>query len=450
MNPLLQNPEAEVRALRTALVAQNVEVRSTVLGRLDATHFAYGPTQLAYGRLIELLGEVTVLPGLDVFLSDKNLTEEARVLLASPDITPVETVDDLNHLVHQLNEARQFRSFHNISLGINNQFKKKNSTVEVMTSIVEHGLIEVHSNNEKETVIYHAGSSNNSDAVVDEILDPESHGQVIPSGFDNFDKRVGGFRRGNLIVMAAPYKSGKSIIKVNSLLRQYRNHRLSVCDVTLEMNVYEEKQRIISNITGIDFERIYNHKGDPLTDSEVRRCREAWVAHKAIGAKHGNRFSIFPAASLTVSQVGLMLKPFNFDVIAIDYMNLLTPEGGAREKVDAAQIQGFGRQLKVLAKDLNCVIVALTQLDETTGNLRYSKAALEDANNVWAWMYGEAEKATHVIKVKQLASRSSRPFTFYLKENFATMEVTDHDGEFVEEEAPIEPKSFSGKKSWKA
>lgn len=448
MSNLLQNPEAEIRALRTALVATNPDVRTTVLGRLDSTHFAYGPTQLAHGRLMELLQEVTVLPSLDVFLSDKNLTEEVRVLLSSPDITPVETLDDLNHLVHQLNQARQFRTFHNISLGINNQFKRKTSTVEIMAAIVEQGLIEVHSNTEKETAIYHTGSSNNTDPIVEEILDPEAHGQIIPSGFENFDKRVGGWRRGNLIVMAAPYKSGKSIVKVNSLLKQYREHHLNVCDVTLEMTASEEKQRIISNISGVDFERLYKHKGDPMTAQEVQRCRSAWEEHKALGARFGNRFSIFPASSLTVSQLGLMLKPFNYDVIAVDYMNLLMPDGGAKEKVDAAQLQSFGRQLKILAKDLNCVIVALTQLDEATGNLRYSKAALEDANNVWAWTYGEAEKATHVIKIKQLASRSSHPFTFYLKENFTTMEVLDHDGDFMDEVAAPEPKSFSGKKAW--
>lgn len=454
MSNHLVNAAAEIRAVHTILRSTNSEVRTTCLGRLDTTYFAFKPTLVIFERLSELLQNVTSIPSLKVFLSDAAIVddEQAQTILTADDIPPVDTPEDLEHLIHQLDQARQFRALSNASLGINKQLAKKEAKVEVITGLVEQALLEVRSNADQRVTIYHSGSQNTTDDVVRDILDTSTAGSVVSSGFNNFDSRTGGgYRRGDLIVVASHYKGGKSIFKLNSLFVQYMYHNLNVCDVTLEMSVEEETQRLLSRTSGVEFATIYNHKNQPMSREDQTRVERAWAAHVEHGKKNNCRFSIFPAASVNPAQLELMLKPFKYDVIAIDYVNLFAPDNPTKGgQVDAQQLSTWFKQLKRMAKSLNCVVIALTQLDKQTENIRYSRAALEDANNVLAWTYGEAQQAHHVLKIRQLAARSSTPFTFFLRENFAHMEVTDHDGDFFDDEESVASEEpFKGNKPWK-
>lgn len=448
----LQNPTAEIRAIVTALSAPLPELRTAVLARLDSTHFAYTSMREAHERLMQVLKAASSIPSKEVFLGDTALSTETVEALSGDDILPVATQDDLDHLVHQLNEAKQFRTAHMISLGITTALKREKSTVPDVTALVEQGLLELRSKGAADIAIYHSGTVNNSDDVVRGLLDPTDNSSIIPSCFANFDSKTGGHRRGDLVVIASHYKGGKSIMKLNMLHNMYKFHNLSTLDLTMEMGVDEETARLLSLMSGVDFSRIYRHKQEEMTYDEVKRINAAWAKHKAHGEENNCRFSIYPAANMTIQQLELMIKPFKYDVVAIDYVNLLRPEGGAKDHGEVQMLSAHYKALKLMAKNLNCLVIALTQLDKATGDIRYAKVAKEDANNVWSWMYGESEQAHHVLKIKQLAARSHQPFTFYLRENFETMEITDYDGDIPEDEDLGDGKkddAFDGKKPWK-
>lgn len=448
----LYNPTAEIRAIMTALSSPDKELRTAVLARTESTHYSYTPMRTVFERLLQLLQVSFSLPSLEVFLGDATLSEEQRSVLSGQDILPVTTQEDLDHLIHQLDEARQFRTLHTISLGVTTMLKREKSTIQDGLGLVEQGLLELRSSSTADIAIYHSGDVDNTatDAVVKRILDPADNSSIIPSGFQNFDSRAGGHRRGDLVVLASHYKGGKSIMKLNMLKNMYRFHNLDVLDLTLEMGEDEEHSRLLSMLSGVDASRIHMHKKSPMTYDESRRVNDAWTAHKQHGINNHCRFSVYPAANMTIQQLELVVKPLHYDVIAIDYVNLLRPNAGAKDHGEVQMLGTFYSDLKLLAKNLNCVVVALTQLDKTTGNLRYAKSGLEHATNVWSWMYGESEQAHHVLRIKQLAARNHTPFTFYLKENFTTMEITDHDGEIADDVPDQDPEAFGGKKKpWK-
>lgn len=448
----LRNTTAEIRAIKTALASPEKDLRTAILARVESTHFAYTAMRDAHTRLMQLLKTSGSVPGQDVFLSDAALNEEQVSALSGEDILPVATQEDLDHLVHQLDEARQFRTLHTISLGVTTMLKREKSTVHDGLSLVEQGLMELRSSSATDISIYHSGDADNTatDAVITRILDPNDNSSIIPSGFQNFDSRAGGHRRGDLVVLASHYKGGKSIMKLNMLKNMYRFHNLDVLDLTLEMGEDEEHSRLLSMYSGVDASRINMHKKTPMTYAEVQRVNDAWAAHKAHGINNHCRFSVYPAANMSIQQLELMVKPFHYDVIAIDYVNLLRPNAGAKDHGEVQMLGTFYSDLKLFAKNLNCVVLALTQLDKTTGNLRYAKSGLEHATNVWSWMYGESEQAHHVLRIKQLAARNHTPFTFYLKENFSTMEIVDHDGEIADDMPEEDPDAFGGKKKpWK-
>jgi hypothetical protein len=63
------------------------------------------------------------------------------------------------------------------------------------------------------------------------------------------------------------------------------------------------------------------------------------------------------------------------------------------------------------------------------GIIRYSKGLKEHASNFWSWVYGEENRESHILPVKQQKARNQKAFDFFLRENFDTMTVTDYDGE---------------------
>ena len=134
-------------------------------------------------------------------------------------------------------------------------------------------------------------------------------------------------------------------------------------------------------------------------------------------AAAGTPLQIFHTPDTTLSAISLLMRPLAFDLIVIDYINLLD-RGDTDSNNDASQLAEIARQCKVQAGQTNTAWVVLAQLNEQ-GSVKYSKAIKENSDYMWSWNYGDAERESHVIDIEQQKSRNSRGFKFSLKELFA-------------------------------
>lgn len=421
--------KAEVLTLISCLSAPK-KVKTELLGKLTLDHFGYRPTHAAFRVLENLLIKSAMgFPSMETFLENPDLTQEVADLIKGKGstVTPIATVDDAKHILGTLEYYRQIRRFHQFASESMEVLKQEN-TVDVNSLLgdMETCLSDMRSESAEEK-LYHVGKGTKdeeSDELVTEIFSKDE-ADLIPSCFSNFDSKTGGFGSTDLFIPASHRKGGKSIVTLNMTYNMYACNNADVIYIPLEMNKQETAARLLSRISGVEHIRITT-KDYNSSPAEVSAMKKAWAEFKAHGRNNNCRFTVWPASHTSISQLRIRLKPFKYKVVIIDYINLLDHPN--QEKMqDWQKLNDLARELKLLTKDLNALIIAPTQMNDD-GTLRYARGLAEHANTVWTWRRDDESIATHILTIDQPAVRGWAPFKFQLMEDFSRMTVTDHAG----------------------
>jgi replicative DNA helicase len=218
---------------------------------------------------------------------------------------------------------------------------------------------------------------------IDEILDDElkkmeklsREGTSLtgtPSGFRDLDEITGGFQPGNLIVIAARPSMGKSALVTNIAENAAIDHGRPVALFSLEMSETELAQRFVASQGRI--------KGDELRKGRVPDGK--WPKILQASA----RLAAAPLYVDDSSDVGIieirakarrLHQQQPLGLIIIDYLQLMRPDGRVESRVQ--QVGEMSRGLKILARELNVPVIALSQLSravETRGTSIDSKRPL--------------------------------------------------------------------------
>jgi replicative DNA helicase len=218
---------------------------------------------------------------------------------------------------------------------------------------------------------------------IDEILDDElkkmeklsREGTSLtgtPSGFRDLDEITGGFQPGNLIIIAARPSMGKSALVTNIAENAAIDHNLPVALFSLEMSETELAQRFVASQARI--------KGDELRKGRVPDGK--WPKILQASAKL-SAAPLFVDDSSDVGIIEIRAKARRLHqqqplgLIIIDYLQLMRPDGRVESRVQ--QVGEMSRGLKILARELNVPVIALSQLSravETRGQSIDSKRPL--------------------------------------------------------------------------
>ncbi|MDD3049595.1 MAG: replicative DNA helicase [Candidatus Cloacimonetes bacterium] len=209
----------------------------------------------------------------------------------------------------------------------------------------------------------------------------------VRTGFDDLDRITGGFRPGQFIVLAARPAMGKTAFALNIAFNASMYQNLKVAIFTMEMENEEILLRIISSASEVNMDVL--HKGYGMDEQKLIRI--AQVAE----ALNDKDIYIDDMGSNTLLDVRaksrrLQAKIGGLDLIIIDYLQLMS--SGFRADNRQQEISDISRSLKVLAKELGCPIIGLSQLNRSLENrddkrpkladLRESGAIEQDADMV--------------------------------------------------------------------
>ncbi len=178
----------------------------------------------------------------------------------------------------------------------------------------------------------------------------------VPTGFSFLDQMLGGFQKSDLIILAGRPGMGKSSFAISTAQNAARKFDARVAVFSLEMSNEQLVQRLLSMETAIDSHRL--RLGDVYED-EWPILLEA--------ANMLSATSIFmddtPAASVNEirTKARRLYAEHGLDMILIDYMQLMTGQGGRNENRQQ-EISYISRSLKGLARELNVPVIALSQL----------------------------------------------------------------------------------------
>jgi replicative DNA helicase len=209
----------------------------------------------------------------------------------------------------------------------------------------------------------------------------------VPTGFKSTDKHTGGYREGDLVILAARPGMGKTSKVLKTVVENVKQGN-AVGFISLEMSMKQLAARIVAIDTNFHLKQILK------TGFEKLEYFQTYDAH----CKRMNEYALYVDDSGTndLTEIVIRAKAWKrsqgIKLLVIDYLQLMddkSVKGNNREAVTSA----ISRRLKLLAKELEIPIIALSQLSravETRGgskrpllsDLRDSGAIEQDADIV--------------------------------------------------------------------
>jgi replicative DNA helicase len=224
----------------------------------------------------------------------------------------------------------------------------------------------------------------------------------VTTGFKPLDDLTGGFREGQLIVIGAATKGGKTSMAVNMATRA-ANAGHPVGFISLEMSSGELFDRFVASYGGVDVSVL----SKAPTAQDIGNIGRA--AHQA------SLLPIFIRDEGDVNPLQLraamrrMCAVHKTRIIVVDYIQLLSPTD--RKDSRERQVAEASRTLKQLAKELGITIIALTQLN-AEGASRESRAIEHDCDLFLVIERDDQGNWYLNIKLARACGRATIPLAF--------------------------------------
>jgi len=178
----------------------------------------------------------------------------------------------------------------------------------------------------------------------------------VPSGYRDLDRITAGFQTSNLIILAARPGMGKTSLALNMAAHVGIREALPVAIFSIEMSRDEVTQRLMCSEGRVDSSRLRTGR---LAQDEWPRLTDA------CSRLSGAPIYIDDTAGITPLEIKaktrrLLTRHPNLSLVIVDYLQLMG--GGSRFENRVNEISHISRQLKLIARDLDVPVIALSQL----------------------------------------------------------------------------------------
>ena len=219
---------------------------------------------------------------------------------------------------------------------------------------------------------------------IDELFNSDDALTGVSSGFSDFDGRTSGLQKADLVIVAGRPSMGKTTFAMNMCENVAIGAGVPVAIFSMEMPAEALTMRMISSLGRINQQAVRSGK---LEDDDWPRVTSA------VNILSQAKIFIDDSAALTPNEIRarcrrLQKEHGQLGMVMVDYLQLMrAPEAGDNR---VNEISAISRGLKALAKELNCPVVALSQLNRSLeqrpnkrpvmSDLRESGAIEQDAD----------------------------------------------------------------------
>ncbi len=325
---------------------------------------------------------------LSELLKEKNLLDECGGASYIAELTNVvPTSGNVKYYAKIVRDKAQLRNLMSIASEI---YEMATSETEDAQDIVDQAETKIFSIAEKRS----SGNLENIRTVLQhtiEIIEARVKNKGVmsgvPSGFKDLDNMTYGFQPSDLIILAARPSMGKTALALNMASNMAIQGKKSVLVFSLEMSKSQLVQRILSSEATVDSNKLRSGFLDP---KDWKKLLEA--SGRLSNAKIWIEDS--PGLSyMDIRAVARRLKAKEgLDCILIDYLQLLSLPMGKREENRQNSVAEISRNLKMIAREMECPVISLSQLSRAVesrsdkepmlSDLRESGAIEQDADVV--------------------------------------------------------------------
>lgn len=376
-----------------------------------------------------ILGGMMVYPSVSSIVFDQGLEASdfyldihQRIFSAMMDITNQGTPVDVTTLVARLQDTEQLHlvggadyiiklsdtaisssnSLYYIEMIKNRAHLRR--LIEVSSQIAEEGfdtaseLDEIMDKAEREilrvTRDRKATDFKTSRKVISEVMqelirlrNSDSHITGIKTGYKDLDEKTNGFQRGDLIILAARPAMGKTAFALNLALNASFYNEGAIAIFSLEMPAEQLMKRILSAKSSVESSKL---RSGNIIDDEFNKLNEA--ANELMASK----LFVDDSSNIKVGEIFSKCRKLKsehgLDMIVIDYLQLISGSGRGSGDNRQQEISEISRSLKQLAREMECPVIALSQLSRSVetrpdkhpmlSDLRESGAIEQDADIV--------------------------------------------------------------------
>lgn len=221
---------------------------------------------------------------------------------------------------------------------------------------------------------------------IDELYHREGGSDItgVPTGFNDLDRMTSGLQAGDLVIVAGRPSMGKTSFSMNIGEHVAIEQGLPVAVFSMEMGAVQLAMRMVGSVGMLDQHRMRTGKLTaedwPRLTHAVQQVQEAQIYIDETPAL--SSMEVRARARRLARQCGQL------GLIIIDYMQLMSANSAGENR--ATEISEISRSLKGLAKELNCPLIALSQLNRSLeqrpnkrpvmSDLRESGAIEQDAD----------------------------------------------------------------------
>lgn len=227
--------------------------------------------------------------------------------------------------------------------------------------------------------------SGNDDRRVKEIISPvcasvkermQAKGTQLTgysTGFDDLDRFTGGLKKGSLTILAARPSMGKTALALNIAQFGGGQANAPVLVFSLEMPAEQLVLRMISAESGIDLSKLCTGMLDTSEFALVKKAANT-VAQRNIFINETTQLS---GTDLLARAKRFKIRHSDLALIVVDYLQLMT-SGENRNGNRQQEVADISRMLKATAREVNCPVIALSQLSRNAENRPDKKPQLAD------------------------------------------------------------------------
>jgi len=195
----------------------------------------------------------------------------------------------------------------------------------------------------------------------------------VPSGFTALDNILAGFQKSDLVILAARPSMGKTTFALDLARNAALLHGASVGIFSLEMSDQQLVDRMLAAEAGVDSWKL--RTGRLSTDEEYEALQQA------MQKLHNAPIHIIDEAAMNIvkmrSAARRLKNEHGLDMLIVDYLQLMSPTLTKGSDSMVQQITEISRSLKILAKEMDIPVIALSQLSRAVEQ-RGGKPRLSD------------------------------------------------------------------------
>lgn len=279
--------------------------------------------------------------------------------------------------VRILKELGARRKLYRAGQEVVNRFQKENFDMDDTLSFLTTELLEIgNGKQDKERTAQDCVDLFHSEQ------EKELADVVLQTDFTEVDEIIGGFEYSDLVIVAGAASMGKTSLAIK-LLKNMILKKKKIGVISLEMNDIQLMYRLLSNMTDVPFRRIKYKEYDNIEKVKVNGAvEELKKCEFYLDSKTSELNDV-------INRIKKWKIRYGVECVIIDYLQLIKCFGKGNREQEVATI---ARSLKNIAKELDIVVVALSQLSRAVSTRENKRPTLSDLRES-----GEIEQAADTV-----------------------------------------------------